>query len=220
MTEFRIQLHELCKRNIQQSFIFFIKRLTESTIDHWGQTFGRSHCRLPPDRILYSPRRSIVIRIRVFHSRNKLVFQTDIQCRILLSDLLKLFRLMLQDVECQFERSDTMTAYTCRLEIICRISTEWQQFIISRTVQLIDIQPESCGCRKVKFHFAPTWEHHSGKSQWCGKSHLPTVHQRTFLSTSSLPLIRAFKLYIPAFSTTENVVTGNTKSSTGTGLIS
>ena len=32
---------------------------------------------------------------------------------------------MLQDIECQFERGNTMSACTCRLEIVCSISTEW-----------------------------------------------------------------------------------------------
>ena len=47
---------------------------------------------------------------------------------------------MLQDIKCQFKRSNTMPAGTGGLEIVCSIAAKGQQFIILCPVQLVDIQ--------------------------------------------------------------------------------
>ena len=86
------------------NFIFFIERLAKSTVNKGSDITRRSDSRLPPDRVLYPTNRSIVIRIRIFHRRNKLIPKTDIQCRISFSYLFKFRRLMLQDIKCQFKR--------------------------------------------------------------------------------------------------------------------
>lgn len=62
-------------------------------------------------------------------------------------------------------------------------------------------------------------ENDSRKSQRGRKSHFPTVHQRALLSASGLPFVRSFQFDIPAFATSEYIITGDTKRSTGASLV-
>ena len=57
---------------------------------------------------------------------------------------------MLQDIKCQFKRSNTMPAGTGGLEIVCSIAAKGQQFIILCPVQLVDIQTEGRRGREVR----------------------------------------------------------------------
>ena len=84
---------------------------------------------------------------------------------------------MLQDIKCQFKRSNTMPAGTGGLEIVCSIAAKGQQFIILCPVQLVDIQTEGRRGREVKLPFTQMREHDSRKSQRGRKPHFPTVHQ-------------------------------------------
>ena len=126
---------------------------------------------------------------------------------------------MLQDIKCQFKRGNTVPAGTGRLEIVCSIAPEGQQFIVFSPVQLIDIQTESRRSGEVKFPFTQMRENDSRKSQRGRKSHFPTVHQRALLSASGLPFVRSFQFDIPAFATSEYIITGDTKRSTGASLV-
>ena len=73
MAELGIKFHKLRERSPQKFFPFLIIRFAESTINSGSHISGRSHGRLPPDRILHSPHRGIIICISVLHSRDELV---------------------------------------------------------------------------------------------------------------------------------------------------
>ena len=141
----------MCERYSQQFLVFLAERLSECLINQRGQITGRSECSLPPDRITYIAKRSVIIGIGIFHLGNKLITETDVKSRVLSLYFLKSRSRIAQHIKCQLEGRDTMFPGRHRLKVIRDVSTESKQFVVLGTVHLVYVDTEGGGSREVIF---------------------------------------------------------------------
>ena len=218
VAELCVQFQELGKRHSHQFLLLLAERLSECAVNQRGQVTGRSHRGLPPDRVAHTAHRGVVVGVRIFHLRDELVSQTDIEGRILLLYLLEGFRRIAKHIERQLERRDAVLAGSHRLEVVGDVSAESKQLIVLGAVHLVHVDAESGGSRKVILLASHAGEDNTREGERGRQAQLVAVHQRTAV-LPCLPFVGAVHLHVPSLSAAEDVVLRYGEGGTGSRLV-